>query len=135
MKITLAYFCVLFAALLPIACAGIGKWGMFNVSRREGGFDNHDPRAWWGKQSGYRARANAAQANTFEALPFFFAAVIIAHQFKSPQAVLDLMAFGWLMLRACYVLAYLADAAKLRSGFWFAALALNIGIFLLGAWR
>ncbi len=135
MRMTLAYFCVLFAALLPIACAGIGKWGMFNTPRRDGGFDNHDPRTWWSRQTGFRARANAAQANTFEALPFFFAAVIIAHQLKVNQAVLDLLAFFWLMLRACYVFAYLADVPKLRSAIWIFALVVNIGILLAGMWR
>jgi uncharacterized MAPEG superfamily protein len=135
MRMTLAYFCVLLAALLPIVCAGIGKMGQFKVPRKEGGFDNHDPRAWWAKQTGFRARANAAQANTFEALPFFFAAVIIAHMLKAPQAVLDLAAFLWIMLRACYVFAYLGDAAKIRSLIWVAALIVNIGIFFLGTWK
>ena len=66
-------------AVLPIVCAGIAKYGMFSKSHRDGGYDNNNPRAWLAKQTDWRARANAAQTNTFEALPFFFAAVIIAH--------------------------------------------------------
>ena len=70
-RFTLAYWCVLVAALLPIVCAGIAKWGTFGKPRRDGGFDNENPRAWLARQTDWRARANAAQANSFEALPFF----------------------------------------------------------------
>ena len=34
-------------------------------------------REWLARQSGWRARANAAQANCFEAIPFYIGAVII----------------------------------------------------------
>ena len=43
---TLAYWCVLVAALLPYVCASLAKAGGVGKSRKEGGFDNHDPRAW-----------------------------------------------------------------------------------------
>jgi murein DD-endopeptidase MepM/ murein hydrolase activator NlpD len=36
---TVAYWCVLIAALLPIACAGMAKSGGFGKRRREGGYD------------------------------------------------------------------------------------------------
>ena len=42
---TLAYWCVLVAALLPYVCASLAKSGGVGKSRRDGGFDNHDPRA------------------------------------------------------------------------------------------
>ena len=73
-RFTVAYWCVLIAALLPIVCAGIAKWGAFNKPRRDGGYDNANPRAWLARQTDWRARANAAQANSFEALPFFIVA-------------------------------------------------------------
>jgi uncharacterized MAPEG superfamily protein len=133
-RFTLAYWIVLFAALLPIVCAGIGKWGQFKTPRRDGGFDNHSPRNWWDQQSGWRARANAAQNNTFEALPFFFVAVVVAHQFSVAQIYVDLLAIGWLLLRCGYVIAYLADAASVRSSVWLAALALNIALLLSPLW-
>ena len=90
---------MLVAALLPIGCAGLAKWGMVAVSRREGGYDNHHPRAWLARQSDWRARANAAQANSFEALPLFIGAVIIAHQLGAHQTRLDLLAFLFVALR------------------------------------
>jgi uncharacterized MAPEG superfamily protein len=133
-RFTVAYWILLFAAMLPIACAGIAKWGMFNTPRKDGGFDNHSPREWLLRQQGWRARANAAQANTFEALPFFFAAVIIAHQLGAGQTVLDLMCLIWLLLRIFYVITYVGDMATARTALWVSAFAINIGILFLG-WR
>ncbi len=129
-RFTIAYWILLCAALLPIVCAGIAKWGMFGKSRKEGGYDNHSPRQWLERQSGWRARANAAQANTFEALPFFFAAVIIAHQWGTAQTRLDLLCITWLFLRSFYIICYVGDMAKTRSAIWLAALAINISILL-----
>ena len=132
LRFTIAYWCVLVMAILPIVCAGIAKYGMFSKSRRDGGYDNHNPRIWLGKQTDWRARANAAQANTFEALPFFFAAVIIAHQLQARQTVVDILAFMFVVLRLGYVLMYVADMAKTRSVIWAAALLVNIWILLIG---
>ena len=129
---TLAYGCVLVAALLPILCAGIAKWGLFGKPRREGGYDNHNPRAWLARQTDWRARANAAQANSFEALPFFIGAVIIAHQLHAPQTRLDILAFLFIFTRLVYILMYLADMATARSLAWVVALGLNIAILLSG---
>lgn len=130
---TIAYGSVLLAAVLPVVCAGIAKYGMFSKSRRDGGYDNHNPRAWLAQQTDWRARANAAQANTFEALPFFFAAVIIAHQLQARQPVLDMLALAFIGLRIAYILVYLADMAKTRSAVWVLALAVNIGILFVGS--
>jgi len=129
---TIAYWCVLFMAILPVVCTGIAKYGMFSKSPRDGGYDNHNPRAWLARQTDWRARANAAQANTFEALPFFFAAVIIAHQLQARQTVVDILAFMFVVLRIAYVLMYVADMAKTRSAVWFAALLINIWILFTG---
>lgn len=129
---TLAYWCLLVAAILPIVCAGIAKAGTFSTPRREGGYDNNNPRTWLARQTDWRARANAAQANTFEAVPFFFAAVIIAHQLGAAQARVDILCFLWLFLRALYIIMYVGDMAKARSSVWFAALIVNIIILFTG---
>ncbi|MES2191125.1 MAG: MAPEG family protein [Pseudomonadota bacterium] len=131
-RFTFAYWCVLVAAILPIVCAGIAKYGTFDRPRREGGFDNHNPRAWLARQTDWRARANAAQANTFEALPFFFAAVIIAHQLQARQTLLDILAFMFVVFRIAYILMYVADMAKTRSSVWAVALVVNIAILFSG---
>jgi uncharacterized MAPEG superfamily protein len=126
--LTLAYWALLVAALLPIVCAGIAKWGAFGNSRHDGGYDNHDPRAWLARQSGWRIRANAAQTNSFEALPFFIGAVIIAHQIGAAQSRLDLLAWSFVALRMVYIALYVTDKASVRSLVWGAALAVNISI-------
>ena len=131
-RFTIAYWCVLVAAILPIVCAGIAKSGMFSTSRRDGGYDNNNPRAWLAKQTEWRARANAAQANTFEALPFFFAAVIIAHQLQARQTVVDILAFVFVVLRVAYIMMYVADMANTRSAIWITALLVNVWILFTG---
>jgi len=125
---TILLLCVLAAALMPIACAGIAKAGRFSTSRKEGGYDNHLPRDWLARQGGYRARANAAQANCFEALPLFIGAVAIALALGAPQVRLEALALAWLGLRLGYVACYLADRAMARSVVWALALAVNIAI-------
>jgi uncharacterized MAPEG superfamily protein len=129
---TLAYWCVLVAAFLPIVCAAIAKWGMFGKPRRDGGFDNDNPRAWLARQTDWRSRANAAQANSFEALPFFIGAVIIAHQLGAYQTRLDLLAFVYVVLRMIFIMLYVANLANLRSLVWALALVVNVAILFAG---
>jgi len=131
-RFTVAYWCVLIAAILPIVCAGIAKYGKFAQPARAGGFDNAHPRDWLARQGGWRARANAAQANSFEGLPFFIGAVIIAHLLNAPQVRVDLLAFVYIVLRAVYIMMYVADLPKARSLFWALAFAANVGILLIG---
>jgi uncharacterized MAPEG superfamily protein len=129
---TVAYSCVLIAAILPIVCAGLAKSGRIGVARSKGGYDNVNPREWLARQTDWRARANGAQANSFEALPFFIGAVIIAHQLGAPQARVDVLAFLFIVLRLLYIMMYVAGMANLRSAVWFAAFAVNVGILLVG---
>lgn len=131
-RFSIAHWCVLVAALLPIACAALAKWGAFGKPAAQGGYDNHDPRSWLARQTDWRARANAAQANSFEALPFFIGAVIIAHQLGAVQARIDVLAFLYVVVRMFYILMYVADLAKLRSIAWTVALLLNIAILFVG---
>ncbi len=129
---TVAYWCVLIAALLPTVCAYLAKSRGFGKSGGEGGFDNHNPRAWLQQQTGFQARANAAQANSFEALPFFIGAVIIAHQLGAQQTWLDLLALLFVLLRGFYILMYVADMATARSLVWAAAMLVNVAILFIG---
>ena len=131
-RFTIAYWCVPAAALLPIVCAGIAKYGMFAAAPEKGGYDNNNPRSWLARQTDWRGRANAAQANTFEALPFFFAAVIIAHILQAGQTRLDILALMFVMLRIAYIIMYVADLAKARSAIWALALLVNVAILFAG---
>ncbi len=131
-RFTVAYWCVLLAVLLPYICAYLAKSHGFGKRRTEGGYDNADPRAWLDRQDGFSARANAAQANSFEALPFFIGAVIIAHQLGAPQTRLDILALLFVTLRIIYIVMYVAGLPTARSAFWALAFVANIGIFLSG---
>lgn len=129
-RFTVAYWCVLFAALLPYACAYVAKFRGFGKPRSQGGFDNRDPRGWLARQTGWQARADAAQANSFEALPFFIGAVIIAHQLGAAQTRLDILALLFITLRIIYVVMYVAGLPAVRSAVWAAAFLVNVGILL-----
>jgi uncharacterized MAPEG superfamily protein len=119
---TIAYWCVLFMGLFPIVAAGIAKKGFE-------GYDNGMPREWLAKQTGFRARANAAQANLFESLPFFFAAVIIASIENAPQERIDLLALGFVAARIAFLVCYVATWPTTRSIVWFVGVACVIAIF------
>jgi uncharacterized MAPEG superfamily protein len=127
----LAYLCMLLACLLPIVCAGIAKSGSFGRPRSQGGYDNHDPRAWLARQQGHRARANAAQANSFEALPAFIAGVLVAQQAGVAAATVNALALAFLALRVLYIGFYLADRAAARSIVWLLGLGVCICLFVL----
>ena len=129
---TLAHYSLLVACLLPVVCAGLAKAGRFSAPASQGGYDNADPSAWLARQSGRRARANAAQANSFEALPFFIGAVVIALQLQAPQLQLDVLAILFVVTRIVYIFLYVADLATFRSAAWTVGLLLNIAILLLG---
>jgi uncharacterized MAPEG superfamily protein len=129
---TVAYWCVFLAALLPLACAALAKGSSFGKPRKDGGFDNHEPRAWLARLTDWRARANAAQANSFEALPFFIGAVVIAHQLGAPQTRVDALAVVFVTLRIMYIAMYVAGLPTIRSAIWALALATNIGILFAG---
>ena len=131
-RFTVAYWCVLIAALLPFACAYLAKAKGLGKSRREGGFDNRDPRGWLARQTDWQARANAAQANSFEALPLFIGAVIIAHQLGAPQTRLDILAVLFVTLRIIYIAMYVAGLPTIRSAMWALALLANIAILFAG---
>ena len=119
---TIAFACVLFMGLLPYVAAGIAKKGF-------AGYDNSLPRQWLAMQTGFRARANAAQANLFESLPFFFAAVIIAYLLNAPQSRVDLLALGFVAARFAYLICYVANWPSTRSIVWLLGIACVVAIF------
>jgi len=133
-RFTIAYWCVLIAVLLPYACSYLAKFRDFRKPAGQGGYDNNDPRGWLARQDGWKARANAAQANSFEALPFFIGAVLIAHQAGAPQTRMDILAVLFVTLRVIYIMMYVANLATARSAFWALAFLANLAIFL-GAWH
>lgn len=120
---TVAFWCVLVAGFLPY-------FGTLTAKIGGERFDNSNPRDWLNAQSGFRKRANAAQHNSFEAFPFFAAAVIIAHVAGAPQGRIDLFAVVFILARLFYIAFYVADMATLRSLAWFVGVGSVVALFL-----
>ena len=123
---TIAFWCVLVAALLPY----LGT--VFAKSSGER-YNNRDPRAWLDRQTGLSRRADNAQKNGFEAFPFFATAVIVAHLTHAPQERVDIVAIIFIAARVGYFVCYLADWQAARSLVWMVGLVACLTIFVLGA--
>lgn len=128
---TVAEICILAACLLPIVCAGIAKSRGFGKPRRDGGFDNHNPREWLARLQGWQARAHAAQLNSFEVLPLFIAGVLVAQHHHAVQYIINALAIAFIALRIGFIWAYLTDRPNLRSAIWTLGLVCSIGLFFL----
>lgn len=129
---TVAYWCVLAAIFLPYACFGIAR----NRGRASDGRslrDNRRPRDFPNHIEGVAKRAWDAQLNSFESLPGFAAAVVIAHLASAPQGEIDVLAVAWVVARVVYVAFYLADRPALRSAAQFVSLACVLGLFIAAA--
>ena len=116
---------LLLATLLPYVAAIAAKAG-------GKGFDNNQPRVWLQQLQGWRSRANAAQQNLFEGLPFFYAAALFALWRGVEPAVIAPWMVAWILVRLLYIGAYVAGRGTVRSLLWGVALALNIGILFAG---
>jgi uncharacterized MAPEG superfamily protein len=122
---TIAFWCVLAAALLPYVFAGIAKVG-------ETPYNNRAPRLYLDSLQGRQQRAHWAQLNSYEAFPPFAAAVIIAHLCEAPQAQIDGWALAFVALRISYGWAYITDRATLRSLVWTGGVVCVVALFVIG---
>ena len=128
---TIAYWCVLAAALMPIvwtACAKVG--GMRTGAGR---LDNNAPRDYLARLQGWPQRANWAQQNAFEAFAPFAAGVIIAHLAGTAQGTIDTLALVFIAARLVYGGLYMANFATLRTLAWTVGLVCTILLFVLSA--
>ena len=94
-QLTIAYWCVLIAIIMPIIWIGIAKAGTKNYIDRH----NSAPRELLSTLKGFRKRAVWAQKNAFEALPGFMAGTIIAHLMEAPQFELNITAIIFIIAR------------------------------------
>lgn len=125
---TLALWCVLVAAIMPIATAGFAKVV-------GGAYDNADPRGRALAYEGMSRRAYAAHLNGFETFPFFAAAVLVAELKGGPAGLVGSLAVIFVLARLAYVACYILDRSTLRSIVWAIALFATIGIFVSPLWR
>ena len=127
---TIANWTILAACLLPTLTIGLAKTASIKLPRDER-YNNNRPREWTATLTGWKQRANAAQANGFEALPLFIAAVILAPQAHADQGRIDMLAVSFIIVRLVYVATYLANAGTVRTLVWIAGLITNIAILAL----
>ncbi|HUP95506.1 MAG TPA: MAPEG family protein [Burkholderiales bacterium] len=126
---TLAFWMILVAALLPYIGTGYAKFA-------EGGartYDNHAPRDGLETLPLRRRRAYWAQLNGFEAFPAFAAGVIVAQLAGASQVWIDTLASTFVALRFIYTLLYIHDQATARSIVWAAGLACVVGLYVSAA--
>lgn len=123
---TFAYWCVLFAALMPIVWSGVAKAGA-------DAFDNSRPRVYLAAIQGYRQRANWAQQNAWEAFAPFAAGVVIASQVGVAQTTIDALAGVFMVARILHGVFYVTDRATLRSLVYIIGLLCTVGFFIAGA--
>lgn len=119
----IANLMVLIAALLPYATVGAAK------TMR--GYDNAQPRHSLSTLDGWRARANWAHQNGFEAFPAFAAAVILAEISHADAHRVGQLAVAFIVLRLAYIAAYLTNAASIRSLIWGLGFGCTLWLFIL----
>ena len=122
---TVAYLCILVAALLPYIWVSIAKFGGPR-------YDNRDPRGWLAKQDDPRTtRAYNAQLNAFEAFAPFAAAVLMAQLAGVDPGRITQLALAFVALRVLHGLFYIGNKPTFRSLSWLAALLCMLALMVL----
>lgn len=126
---TIAYCCILIAALLPYVWTVVAK----SSAPR---FDNRDPRGWLARQENPRVhRANGAQLNAFEAFAPFAASVLMAQLAGvDPQRIVWL-AVAFVSFRVLHGVFYIAGIHLLRSLVWFGGIGCVVALMAQAALR
>lgn len=116
---------MLVASVLPFVFALLAKiTGGFDFKK-----DNANPRAFLAQATGVSARLNAAQQNSFESLPIFLAAVLVAMYCFVPQYIVNALAWLYVLLRLVYGAAYALNMATFRSLIWGLSLLCCVWLF------
>ena len=119
-------YLILIACLLPYVFTIIAKKAAGFKAR-----DNQNPREFLGKITGLAARAHAVQQNSFESLPLFIAAILMAEYMVVQQPVIMTFGMAYIVFRMMYGICYLANWATLRSIVWLLSLLCPICLLIL----
>jgi uncharacterized MAPEG superfamily protein len=117
-----ALICVLIAGLMPYLWTTVAKV----LGPR---YDNRNVRQWQSRLEGAAQRAHAAHLNSFEAFPFFAAAVLAAIVAHADMQRVAILSIAFVVARFVYGLVYIWNVAPLRSLLWFVGLGCVIGIY------
>ena len=127
---TTPLWCLAAVAFLPYVCAWTGAYFKF---QQFGTIDNKNPRRQAKELEGVGERLAAAQANAWEALPFFTAAVVTAHLAGAAPGTAATLSEVFLVTRILHPIFYAADLDKLRSLAFVVGFACVVGLFWIAA--
>lgn len=119
-------YLILAACLLPYVFTIIAKKAAGFRAR-----DNQNPREFLAKSTGLASRAHAVQQNSFESLPLFIAAVLMAEYLVLSQSLVMTFGIAYLIFRVLYGICYLANWATLRSIVWLLSILCPVTLLLL----
>ena len=115
---TIAYWCVFFvAAMLPLLCSVVAKRGLWQEALT-GRVRQPRSAGMAGTADGCFGTCQCSAGQQFRGTAFFIAAVLVAHQLGAGQAVLDLLAVLYVLLRLFYIMMYVSDMPRARSAVW-----------------
>ena len=122
----IAIWAMVVASFLPLVFAAMAKLlGGFGLA------DNAHPRDFLQHTTGAAARANAAQQNSYETLPVFLAAVLVAMLFFVPQSIVNNLACLYVLIRIAYGIAYIVNLPTFRSILWALSMVCCLLLFYL----
>ena len=124
---SIAYWCILIAALLPYVWVIAAKSGA-------PGYNNRDPRGWIAKQDSSRVRNGyAAHLNAFEAFAPFAAAVLMAQLAGVEHGQITSLAIAFIACRVLHGVFYLAAIPLMRSLVWFGGIGCVVALMVQAA--
>jgi uncharacterized MAPEG superfamily protein len=128
---SIAYWCILIAAVLPYVWIGISKSAATGEA-----YDNRDPRGWVARQAHSRVqRGSAAHLNAFEAFAPFAAAVLMAQAAGVDPQRIAIAAVLFIVFRVLHGAFYIADKHALRSLSWMLGIACVLALMVQAALR
>jgi len=119
----LYHWCIAIVTFMPYVWVALAK-SKFSMS------DFADPRPALNKLTGWRKRAYYLQNNSFEAVPMFALATLIASKLQVPSDTINTLAISFIFCRLVHAACYLKNLPRLRALAWFAGIGCNLGLFL-----
>lgn len=119
---------LLILCILPLSCAWIAG---YHRQKQLGSIDNKEPRIQALQLTGAGARAMAAQANSWEALAVFSAAILAVFISGVALQSVATWAMAFVALRIVYIPMYIGNQDKLRSLVFIAGFGICMYLFYL----
>ncbi|WP_068311384.1 MAPEG family protein [Polycladidibacter hongkongensis] len=121
-----AIWSLLIAALLPLVAIGPAK-----LNRSYNNAYPRDPEYW---RKGFRARAQGAHQNSYEAFPFYAVAVLVALWQQGDPYWINQLCGLYIAMRLIYIFCYWTNRPSLRSTSWAVGLIAALAIFTSPVW-